>query len=95
MSVPFRVYAKLIPRDCRGQQEAVTETNLPEHDPSCYLCPGNKRAQGEVNPDYENTYVFVNDYSAVQEVQAEYEPTETDGGMILYLTVASEICVKS
>lgn len=38
----------------------------------CYLCPGNKRAQGESNPKYESTFVFVNDYSAVKEEQAEY-----------------------
>lgn len=83
---------KLILRDCRGQQEAATETNLPVHDPSCYLCPGNRRAQGEVNPDYEDTYVFVNDYSAVQELQAEYQPAETDGSMVLSLL---DTCVKS
>ena len=40
----------------------------------CYLCPGNKRAQGDVNPKYERTFVFVNDYSAVRESQAEYHP---------------------
>ena len=44
---------------------------LPDQD-QCYLCPGNKRAQGDVNPKYENTFVFVNDYSAVKESQAEY-----------------------
>ncbi len=60
--------------NCRGQQEAVSETTLPDHDPSCYLCPGNKRAQGDTNPNYESTFVFVNDYSAVKEDQAEYHP---------------------
>ena len=29
------------------------------------MCPGNLRANGEINPDYEHTYVFVNDFSAV------------------------------
>jgi UDPglucose--hexose-1-phosphate uridylyltransferase len=37
----------------------------PEYDPECYLCPGNKRANGEVNPDYKNTFVFTNDFSAL------------------------------
>ncbi|TVY56366.1 Galactose-1-phosphate uridylyltransferase [Lachnellula suecica] len=37
----------------------------------CYLCPGNKRAQGDTNPKYTNTFVFVNDYSAVKEEQAD------------------------
>lgn len=40
----------------------------------CYLCPGNKRAQGDVNPEYKDPFVFVNDYSAVKETQAEYHP---------------------
>lgn len=45
----------------------------------CYLCPGNKRAQGDVNPKYDSTFVFVNDYSAVREQQAHYDSTETNG----------------
>ncbi|KAF6819436.1 galactose-1-phosphate uridylyltransferase [Colletotrichum plurivorum] len=42
----------------------------------CYLCPRNPRAAGDSNPDYKNTFVFVNDYSAVKEDQAEYKPEE-------------------
>lgn len=61
----------------RGQQESPSKTTLPAYDPSCYLCPGNKRAQGDVNPQYQNTFVFVNDYSAVKEEQAEYKPEVT------------------
>jgi UDPglucose--hexose-1-phosphate uridylyltransferase len=49
---------------------------LPFYDAKCYLCPGNKRASGDVNPAYENTFVFVNDFSAVKESQAEYTPTD-------------------
>jgi galactose-1-phosphate uridylyltransferase len=59
----------------RGQQEAPSKIDLPQYDPSCYLCPGNKRAQGDANPKYETTFVFVNDYSAVKEEQAEYQST--------------------
>ncbi len=64
----------------RGQQEAASHTTLPDYDPSCYLCPGNKRAQGDTNPKYDSTFVFVNDYSAVKEEQAEYNPDGKDGG---------------
>jgi UDPglucose--hexose-1-phosphate uridylyltransferase len=35
------------------------------HDPNCYLCPGNKRAEGIVNPHYTGTFVFKNDFSAL------------------------------
>ncbi|KAF1812071.1 galactose-1-phosphate uridylyltransferase [Eremomyces bilateralis CBS 781.70] len=66
-------------RPWQGQQESASKTTLPEHDPECYLCPGNKRASGDVNPAYENTFVFVNDYSAVKEVQAEYHAPDQDG----------------
>jgi len=38
-----------------------------QYDPDCYLCPGNKRANGEVNPDYESNFVFTNDYSSLLE----------------------------
>lgn len=63
-------------RPWQGQQEAPTVTKLPEYDPKCYLCPRNSRAVGDANPDYKNTFVFVNDYSAVKEDQAEYKPEE-------------------
>ncbi|EON66028.1 galactose-1-phosphate uridylyltransferase [Coniosporium apollinis CBS 100218] len=68
-------------RPWQGQQEAASKTTLPDHDPSCYLCPGNKRAQGDVNPKYESTFIFVNDYSAVKEEQADYKPQDQDGGL--------------
>jgi len=47
----------------------------------CYLCPGNKRAQGDINPKYEKTFVFVNDYSAVKGEQDEYSPENKDGSL--------------
>jgi UDPglucose--hexose-1-phosphate uridylyltransferase len=37
----------------------------PAHDPGCYLCPGNVRANGVANPDYAATYVFANDFPAL------------------------------
>lgn len=42
----------------------------------CYLCPRNARAAGDTNPDYKKTLIFVNDYSAVKEEQAEYNPPD-------------------
>lgn len=62
----------------RGQQESPSKTTLPAYDPACYLCPDNKRAQGDTNPKYEKTFVFVNDYSAVKEEQAPYSPESRD-----------------
>lgn len=66
-------------RPWQGQQEGAQANTLPDHDPKCYLCPGNARAQGDSNPQYEDTFVFVNDYSAVKEEQAEYNAPEPSG----------------
>lgn len=45
--------------------EGDTASPLPEHEPGCYLCPGNDRAGGAVNPDYSDVYIFDNDYPAL------------------------------
>ncbi len=52
-------------RPWQGQQETPMRETRPQYDPTCYLCPGNKRAESSVNPAYESTYVFKNDFSAL------------------------------
>jgi len=52
-------------RPWQGQQEDQASTNRPEYDENCYLCPGNKRSGGQQNPNYVDTFVFVNDFSAL------------------------------
>lgn len=52
-------------RPWQGQAESVTIEQRPAYDPGCYLCPGNRRASNAVNPKYESTYVFENDFSAL------------------------------
>lgn len=52
-------------RPWQGQVEAPTPETRPAYDPTCYLCPGNVRANGEHNPDYSGTYVFTNDFPAL------------------------------
>lgn len=51
-------------RPWQGALEPVSTHILSAHDPECYLCPGNSRANGERNPDYTSTYVFTNDFPA-------------------------------
>jgi UDPglucose--hexose-1-phosphate uridylyltransferase len=58
-------------RPWQGAQELSSKGELPKYDPECYLCPRNKRAKGDVNPDYTTTYVFENDYAAVKEEQPD------------------------
>jgi UDPglucose--hexose-1-phosphate uridylyltransferase len=48
-----------------GQVEKVAPDERPRHDPKCYLCPGNPRSSDLVNPHYDSTFVFVNDFSAL------------------------------
>ncbi len=53
-------------RPWQGQTELPSEEIQPQYDPYCYLCPGNVRAGDVRNPDYEKTFVFANDFSALQ-----------------------------
>lgn len=48
-----------------GQVEKMPPEDLPAYDPACYLCPGNSRAGGAHNPDYDSTFVFDNDFPAL------------------------------
>lgn len=59
-------------RPWQGQVEDLAPDNRPEYDPKCYLCPGNSRADGTQNPPYKDSFVFVNDFSAL----LENTPTE-------------------
>ncbi|RAT15268.1 galactose-1-phosphate uridylyltransferase [Lonsdalea populi] len=63
-------------RPWQGQQDRPDLTTPPHHDPSCYLCAGNPRISGEVNPDYTGTLVFANDFSALLPDTPEVSPSE-------------------
>ncbi|KAJ2262747.1 galactose-1-phosphate uridyl transferase [Coemansia sp. RSA 376] len=52
-----------------GQVEDASNEQRPTYDPTCFLCPGNKRATGAQNDCYTSTYVFPNDYAAVHAEQ--------------------------
>ncbi|MCS6823971.1 MAG: galactose-1-phosphate uridylyltransferase [Cytophagaceae bacterium] len=42
------------------------QTNTGEiYDPTCYLCPANKRVHGDVNPNYTGVFIFDNDHPVV------------------------------
>jgi UDPglucose--hexose-1-phosphate uridylyltransferase len=53
-------------RPWKGQTEATTPENVPTYDPTCYMCPGNTRANGEHNPRYSGTFVFENDFAPLR-----------------------------
>lgn len=71
-------------RPWQGQVEKPAASSLPAHDPGCYLCPGNVRANGERNPAYGRTFSFVNDFSALEESNPEEAMDE--GGLLVART---------
>jgi UDPglucose--hexose-1-phosphate uridylyltransferase len=60
-----------------GQLESAAAQAGLVHDPECYLCPGNRRANGEVNPAYTGTWTFDNDFPALL-AMADGEPASDD-----------------
>ncbi len=52
-------------RPWQGKVDTPSRDARPEYDPACYLCPGNTRAGDAQNPDYQNTFVFTNDFAAL------------------------------
>ena len=63
-------------RPWQGQNEDVVSDKRPSYDPSCYLCAGNLRANGEVNPDYKDVFVFTNDFAALQSDSKSFSISE-------------------
>ncbi|MCS6773217.1 MAG: UDP-glucose--hexose-1-phosphate uridylyltransferase [Anaerolineae bacterium] len=59
-----------------GAVEKPTPEQRLAYDPNCYLCPGNHRANGAVNPPYESVFVFDNDFPALLS-QSDPEPQST------------------
>jgi UDPglucose--hexose-1-phosphate uridylyltransferase len=53
-------------RPWQGQTEPAADEARPAYDPSCYLCPGNARADGTRNPAYRTTFAFDNDFPALR-----------------------------
>ena len=52
-------------RPWQGKVEEVNNTQRPSYDEKCYLCPGNTRFDGSVNPKYTAPYAFTNDFSSL------------------------------
>lgn len=52
-------------RPWQGQNEAQESESSLSHDPNCYLCAGNPRSGGQMNPAYTSCFVFDNDFPAL------------------------------
>ncbi|KAK2501179.1 hypothetical protein MC885_003386 [Smutsia gigantea] len=60
------VSAHRMKRPWQGQVEPPLLKVVPRHDPHNPLCPGATPANGEVNPHYDGTFLFDNDFPALQ-----------------------------
>lgn len=52
-------------RPWSGADEKITADTLPSYNEQCFLCAGNSRISGDINPNYQGTYVFTNDFAAL------------------------------
>ncbi|MCG9628835.1 UDP-glucose--hexose-1-phosphate uridylyltransferase [Vibrio mediterranei] len=60
-----------------AEKEPKHELNV-SYDENCYLCAGNGRINGEVNPKYSNTFVFDNDFAALLEEIVDGDKHDSD-----------------
>lgn len=67
-------------RPWQGQVESPSVEKPPQYDPTCYMCPGNTRASGAKNPNYEGQLVFDNDFPAVR---CDTPDTEWQDGLLV------------
>jgi UDPglucose--hexose-1-phosphate uridylyltransferase len=65
-------------RPWSGESRGAPIAPPPQYLPDCYLCPGNPRVSGMVNPLYEGIYVFDNDHPCVSSA-APPEPPKPAG----------------
>lgn len=81
-----------------GAVEKVAQQRRPEYDPQCYLCPGNTRANGIVNPPYTGVYVFDNDFPAllgIENAESRIEKEDADAhsqSLILDSQLETGVC---
>ena len=66
-----------VARPWQGDENVVSQS-VPAYDATCYLCPGNVRANGIKNPDYNAPFSFVNDYAALY----HQAPFDFDDGIL-------------
>jgi UDPglucose--hexose-1-phosphate uridylyltransferase len=78
-------------RPWQGQVEKSPVPEFASYDPNCYLCPGNERAGGVRNPNYNATFAFTNDFAALQP-GAKNEKIDNCGKGLLVAEAESGIC---
>jgi UDPglucose--hexose-1-phosphate uridylyltransferase len=79
-------------RPWQGAQEPTSVTAGPAYDPTCYLCAGNVRANGQRNAAYTDTFVFDNDFAALMpgEADAAASPKDAPGDDPLFTSAPAQ-----
>ncbi|MCB4797252.1 UDP-glucose--hexose-1-phosphate uridylyltransferase [Neotamlana laminarinivorans] len=60
-------------RPWQGQNEETSKKKRETYNENCYLCAGNTRINGEINPDYKDVFVFTNDFAALQKDAPDFK----------------------
>lgn len=66
-------------RPWAGQVDPPNVQTLPKWEKACYLCPGNRRMNGESNPEFDGTLIFGNDFPALLAAEDSFPETGTEG----------------
>ncbi len=64
-------------RPWQGQIEKRSAGAAQPYDPNCYLCPGNERAGGQRNPQYDSIFTFTNDFAALKPLDEKHRVNES------------------
>jgi UDPglucose--hexose-1-phosphate uridylyltransferase len=78
-------------RPWQGAVDHPSTEREPHYSPDCYLCPGNERAGGALNPGYTSTFVFENDFASLKP-DTPHEALDADGKGLLIAEGESGIC---
>ena len=65
-------------RPWQGKVEEKNEARIQRFNPNNPLCPGATRSNGEINPDYKDTFVFNNDFPALLDIKFEMDDSVKD-----------------
>jgi len=63
-------------RPWQGQNEEISKEVRPSYDETCYLCAGNTRIGGDINPQYNDVFIFTNDFGALQKDSKSFKNEE-------------------
>jgi len=79
-------------RPWQGQMERIAAPAAVQYDPVCYLCPGNQRVGGQQTPQYENAFVFENDFAALNSAAAATGAATAESDELLRAVPETGVC---